>query len=408
MSILIMNFVPHDRSPYEQFLKDLGEDLILLTSDECAKGFKKDDYVYMEIFENYRYNQLVEYRALELYQKYQYHTIIANAEADIIRAAKLREHLNLKGQRLQSAIQYRDKVVMKQIAKKNGLPTPPFAAIDDSFDLFHFIEQYQLPIVLKPRSGVGSRDTYVISNKQELEELLRKGIPPYYMAEKFIPGEVYHVDGIIHNGELVFICASKYLNEPIQYHNKGYLGSYVLDPQNPLAGRLCKMTEQLISVLDTPAHTTIHAEWFHTVHNEIILCEIASRTGGGKIVDNLYTAYNIHLDQAFVRSQCGLPLSLPGKKDEIKPQKLSGWVKIPPKQGIFVSAPIAQLPEWVKDYQLLAQPGQSFNTPNGIREYIASFIVEGDSELEVYEKLIQIADWFHQTSSWQDSDLIAT
>ena len=408
MSILILNFVPHDRCPYEQFLKDLGEDLILLTSDEYAQDFNQEDYLYFESFENYRNNQLVEYRALELYKKYQYHTIIANAEADIIRAAQLREYLNIKGQHVQSAIQYRDKVLMKKIAKKHGLPTPPFAAIDNSLDLIHFIEQYQLPIVLKPRSGVGSRDTYVISNQQELEALLAKGIPYDYMAEKFVSGDVYHVDGIIHNGEIVFICASKYLNEPIQYHNRGYLGSYILDPKNPLSIRLCKMTEQLISIFDTPAHTTFHAEWFHTTHNEIILCEIASRTGGGKIVENIYQAYQIHLDQAFVSTQCGLPFSLPGKKDEIKPHKLSGWVKIPPKQGIFVSAPLAQVPNWVKDYQLLAQPGQSFTTPNGIREYIASFIVEGDSELEVYEKLIQIADWFHQTSSWQDSDLIAT
>lgn len=408
MSILIMNFVPHDRSPYEQFLKDLGEDLILLTSDEYAQDFNKKDYLYIESFENYRNNQLVEYRALELYQQYPYHTIIANAEADILRAARLRELLNLQGQSVQSATQYRDKVIMKQIAKKNGLPTPPFAAIYDSFDLIQFIEQYQLPIVLKPRSGVGSRDTFVISNREELENLLIKGIPLNYMAEKFVSGDLYHVDGIIYKGEIKFICASKYLNEPIQYHNKGYLGSYILDPINPLAARLCQMTEQLISVFDTPEHTTFHAEWFHTTHNEIILCEIASRTGGGKIVENIYHAYQIHLDQAFVTSQCGLPLSLPGKKEEIQPKKLSGWVKIPPKQGIFLSAPLAQPPEWVKDYQLLAQPGQSFTTPNGIREYIASFIVEGDSELEVYEKLIQIADWFHQTSSWQDSDLIAT
>ncbi len=408
MSILIMNFVPYERSPYEEFLKKSGEDLILLTSDEYFQDFNKNDYIHIESFENYRNNNLVEYRAIELYKKYRYHTILANAEADILRAAKLREYLGLDGQHVNSAIQYRDKVTMKQIANRYGLPTPPFAAIDDSFDLIHFIEQHQLPIVLKPRSGVGSRDTFVIQTKEELENLLVKGIPTQYIAEKFISGDVYHVDGIIHKGEIVFICASKYLNEPIKYHNQGYLGSYILDPANPLALRLSKMTEQLISVLDTPPNTTFHAEWFHTPHNEIILCEIASRTGGGKIVENIYESYRIHLDQSFVRSQCNLPLSLPGKKDEIKPQKLSGWVKIPPKQGIFVSAPLAQLPSWVKDYQLLAQPGQNYSTPNGIREYIAAFIVEGDSELEVYEKLLQIADWFHQMSSWQDSDLIAT
>lgn len=407
MSILIMNFIPYSSSPYEEFLKKSGEELILLTSDEFFQDFNEKDYVYIESFSNYRNNQLVEYRAIELYKKFKYHTIIAASEADIVRAAKLREYLGLDGQDVNSAIQYRDKVIMKQLASKYGLPTPPFAAIDDAFDLFKFIDQHQLPIILKPRSGVGSRDTYVISNQKELEDLLVKGIPIQYIAEKFVDGDVCHVDGIIHNGEIVFICASKYLNEPIKYHNKGYLGSYILEPTNPLAVRLCKITEQLISTLDTPQNTTFHAEWFHTPQNEIIFCEIASRTGGGRIVQNIIESYQVHLNQVFVESQCGLPLTLPGKKGEIKPRKLTGWVKIPPKPGIFLSAPLAQLPTWVIDYQLLAQPGQSYTTPNGIREYIASFIVEGESELEVYEKLIQIADWFHQMSSWQDSDLIA-
>src|SRR5690606_30032047 len=130
MSILILNFTSQERSPYEKFLKNTGEDLILLTAEEYADEFNPEDYLYIESFRNYRNNSLVEYRAIELYQKYQYHTIIANAEADIIRAAKLREYLQLDGQSVHSAIQYRDKVLMKEIARKHEIPTPPCQAID--------------------------------------------------------------------------------------------------------------------------------------------------------------------------------------------------------------------------------------------------------------------------------------
>lgn len=408
MSILILNFVSPKLSPYEEFLINSGEELILLTAAEYSQGFDENKYVYIETFRNYRNNNLVELRAIELYEKYKYHTIIANAEADILRAAKLREYLNLDGQKPDSAIQYRDKVLMKQIAAEHGIPTPPCAAINNAFDLFTFLDQHGLPIVLKPKNGVGSRDTFVIRNQEELNELLYEGVPEQYIAEKFVTGDVCHVDGIIQDGKVVFICASKYLTEPIKYQHKGYLGSYLLESTNPLSERLCAATEKLISVLQTPANTTFHAEWFHTPNNEIILCEIASRTGGGKIVDNIYQGYGIQLMEAFTKTQCSVPYSLPADKKEITANKLTGWVKIPPKQGIFLSAPHSAPPSWVKDYELLAQPGKTYMTPNGVREYIAAFIVEGDSELEVYEKLINIADWFHQTSSWQDSDLIAT
>lgn len=192
------------------------------------------------------------------------------------------------------------------------------------------------------------------------------------------------------------------MTEPIEYQNQGYLGSYILEPTNPLAVRLATMTEQLIRVFDTPENTTFHAEWFHTPDDQVILCEIASRTGGGKIVDSLHQAYEIHLDQVFVETQCGIDPQLPGKKEEISPKRLTGWVKIPPQKGTFLSNPEEEFPPWVKEYEYLAIPNKRYDDPNGVREYIASFIVEGAFEDEIYDKLIRIADWYHQASTWAD------
>ncbi|SHE65468.1 ATP-grasp domain-containing protein [Seinonella peptonophila] len=404
MSVLILNFVAYDRCPYEKFLKHSGEDLILLTADEYRHHFDENDYAYIESFRNYRHNGCVELRAIELYDKYRYHTIIANAEADILRAAQLRERFQLEGQKMPSAIMYRDKAVMKELAQKHGIPCPPFARINTSFDLIDFVGQHGYPIVMKPADGVGSRDTYVLHNEGDLRALLYEGIPSNYLAEAFVSGHVCHVDGILQEGEIAFICASKYLTEPIKYQNNGYLGSYLLESTDPLAVRLVTMTEQLLRVFDTPANTTFHAEWFHTDDDQVILCEIASRTGGGKIVDSIHQAYEIHLDRAFVETQCQMDPQLPGKKEEIQPKQLTGWVKIPPHKGVFVANPEEILPPWVKEYEYLAVPGRRYDDPNGVREYIASFIVEGSSETDLYDKLINIANWYHHSSKWEDRE----
>ena len=402
MSILILNVLSHDRCPYEQFLKDTDEDLILLTSKEKADGFNQNDYAYIEAFDNYRTNERVEQRAVELYDQFQYHTVLANTEADILRAARLRQRFNLKGQSISSAINYRDKVVMKTKAQEHGIKTPPFAKITCIQDLEEFIKEHHYPVLVKPIDGAASQGIIKIENRRDLIELRRQGLPQNYMVEKFIKGDLCHVDGIIHNGELRFIAASKYLNPPMEFlDGSGFLGAYTLDPDKPLAQRLVNMTKKVLDSFDTPENTIFHAEWFHTPDHKIIFCEIASRTAGGITMEMIKHAFNIHLYQAFTQIHCGLPLTL----NHTKPKQLAGLMQIGPEPGIFIQGPTKQPPSWIRDYQLLIEPGQSFlDDPDTIREFIASFVVVGDTESQVRDRLWKGYIWFSD-SKWEITDI---
>src|SRR5690606_4877229 len=116
---------------------------------------------YIEAFDNYRENGCVELKAIELYEKFQYHTVLANTEADILRAARLRKRFDLKGQSISSAINFRDKIVMKTKAQKHGIKTPPFTKITCAFDLIEFIEEYHYPVLLKPIDGAASQGMFM-------------------------------------------------------------------------------------------------------------------------------------------------------------------------------------------------------------------------------------------------------
>lgn len=398
MSILIFNRSPRDLCPYDKFLKPLKEDLVLLTSDLVASQFQNFGYTHIESFHNYENNGLVEWRAIELFEQYHFRTIIAIAEVDMVRAAKLRERFRLSGQSVSSAINFRDKVIMKETAKKCGILTPPFTRLEHPMDLIRFVRKHGFPIILKPVDGVGSRNTFILNQRKELINLLEKGLPPAYVAEGFIDGDIYHVDGVIIDRQIRFICASKYINKPIHYNEKGYLGSYILDPHNPLSQRLIQLTETILQNFQTPPTTTFHAEWFHTPDDKLIFCEIASRTGGGKIIQSVRHAYGVDLFQAFVEPQCNLPY-LPFPKTNTSYQ-MAGWVKIPPKQGIFQSAPTTNPPEWVIEYDLLGEQGKHYHQPNGIGQYIAAFVVKGNSEKDVHQKLLKTVEWFQESSKW--------
>ena len=401
MSILVLNSVPHQRSPYEKFLKELNEDLILLTAEKHRKGFPEQEYVYIESFENYDDNGFVDLRAIELYEKYQYRTIINCYEFDVLRAATIREALQLPGQWTRSALMYRNKHLMKKVVQQHGIPTPAFRKITTPLDLIEFIEQHGYPVIIKPIQEAGSRRISTINNPLDLRQFLRQGIQPDTMVESFVHGDVYHVDGIIRNGKIEFICTSKYLNALYQYKTGTYTGGFLLHPTNPLSIRMAKLTDQVVQALDTPPNTAFHAEWFHTPDDQIIFCEIASRPGGGRINETLKHTFGVDLFQSHVRNLMDLPQELP-KPDEISQvKKLAGRVLMIKKEGRFLSAPKEDPPSWVVHYELAAKPGDLIHSPTDCVDFIAGFVVEGSTEEEVQQKLFDISNWFYQSSQWE-------
>lgn len=400
MSILVLNSVHHHRNPYEKHLKELGETLVLLTSEKYKEGFQLGDYDYVETFDNYDFNGSVEKRALELYEKYQYHTILADYEFDILRAAQLRELLDIKhGQTVASASVYRNKILMKDTLRNHGIHLPIYKELRSPLDLVRFVQEHGFPVVIKPIEGAGSMETTILHNDDELEALLTKGLPPHLEVEAFVKGEMYHVDGFVYDGEIVFVCSSKYLDMPIHYNNVAFTGGYILRPDNPLAKRLNEETCKVVRALDTPRCTSFHAEWFHTAEDEIIFCEIASRTGGGRIRETIKHSFGIDLYQSSARANCNLPIKLPS--GELQDGHIYGRVLMLSRDATFVQGPTEDPPVPVTAFEMTGQPGKHYDSPYNCVDSVAAYIVAGKTEEEVHEKLLTLSDWFEKAARWE-------
>ncbi|MDM5248467.1 hypothetical protein [Lysinibacillus sp. G4S2] len=134
MAVLILNKAPYYMYPYEKWLRE-GEQLLLLNDEGTVQGYKDGNYAEIYSFSNYEKNGCIELTALELYEKYQFHSIVAAGEYDLLRAGKLRDLLGIQGQTWESALAYRDKVTMKNIASEHGIPVPEYKRIHTSFEL---------------------------------------------------------------------------------------------------------------------------------------------------------------------------------------------------------------------------------------------------------------------------------
>jgi biotin carboxylase len=119
-------------------------------------------------------------------------------EFEVEIAAFLREHLRLPGPRVSPVRHFRDKLIMREITQAAGMDVPPFIGIKNYDDLRAFMAEIPAPWVLKPRSEAGSMGIKKVYDSEQvwraLDELGDR--QSFYLLEKFIPGDVYHVDAL--------------------------------------------------------------------------------------------------------------------------------------------------------------------------------------------------------------------
>src|SRR5215813_13687617 len=347
MAILIFN-----RSKlflFKEWLHDAEDQLVMLTQIELPD---LDKYDHVEIIESFDKNGWTDIRALELHSEYNFRVILPHSEYDLIRAARLREYLGIPGQSVESAIAYRDKVRMKEIVRRAGVEVADFRSLDSPLDLYRFALDNGFPLIVKPVDAGGSRNVQTLADMSDLQSFLTAGMPPNFMVEKFVDGIMYHADGIAQDGRILFSCFSRYFNGCLAYKQSQSVGSIIVDPHKSIAKRVNAVTAQVIEALPPLPVLAFHAEFFHTDSDKLLMCEIASRTAGGRDTEVVEAAYGVNLNKSWVRLQCGLP-------EVVQPKFAgsSGSLIVPPRKGKLAEIPESAPFPWIIDYNPTAKPG---------------------------------------------------
>jgi hypothetical protein len=393
MSIVILNYTPYEDTPYDQWIPEIKDEIVIYCNDLVANTFPTNSN--MEIFENYNDNGNIENKIIQLHSKKPIKRIIALDEYDKVRAARLRKYLNIHGQSVESALVYRDKLMMKRHLSSNGIIVPAFTELRSAIDLLDFIEKHDFPVVVKPRSLAGSIGVTVLNNKKELEKYLNDGIIKNSMVEEFILGNMFHVDGLVENNTIKFIWPSVYTTSCLDWKVGGYSASHMLSPDNPKYSPLIKYVSKIIKKMDSPDNFVFHAEVFDTKENGFIFNEIACRVPGGRSNYEFEYSCNINLNKTIVRIECGL-------KGEVNPQLdyLTGHIYCPPKEGKLVKLPEKIPFDCVVEYKKNSNVGDIFEKSKDASDKIATIIVKGDFEHEVKNNISKVYDWFVTNCTW--------
>ncbi|NXY93734.1 ATP-dependent carboxylate-amine ligase [Streptomyces sp. BR123] len=396
--ILVFAKTPHAKTPYDRWLAGTGIVPVIVTAHEYADGYAHLPHVYA--FADYDTNQLVEKTALRLAREFAVEAVFARAEADVVRAAQLRELLGLPGQHTASALAFRDKVVMKDHLAGGPVEIPAYRKLDSAYTAVEFVAEHGYPVVVKPVSESGSLGTRVIRDEADLDACLAAPWRGSSEIEVFIPGQMYHVDGLVLGGEVAFVHPFRYLNDCLSFRDDDWVANLPLTPQDPLYDRLVKAAQAVLAELPTPPQTAFHSEFWITPDDRLVFCEIASRTGGGMISSMVRHAFGIDLDKEWLYGECGLPPTL--GTPSYRP---AGALCIPPQSGVLEQLPTgetgAERPECIREEALTGAAGREYH--GGVKSglFLAGYVVDGDTEEEVAANLERVAGWFSDNTRWR-------
>jgi len=217
--------------------------------------------------------------------------------------------------------------------------------------------------------------------------------------EKFIHGQMYHIDGIVYDGEVKLSCPSCYVNICADFKNSKFLGSYTLSSTNPLYSRLQQFTVDCITALGGPACFPFHCEVWVTPEDEIVLCEIASRTGGAWVRHVIWRQYEIMLDKTFIQWQVQQEITHPELGDSWKDREsvtteLAGWIFIYPHVGRIDEIPTSCALPCVAFSETFGSVGDQFLSRVNCVDSIFSAVYTGKDESEMVKNAHAIYDWF--------------
>ncbi len=295
--------------------------------------------------------------------------IVALDDFDVERAAALREHLRTPGMGDTTVRYFRDKLAMRMRATEAGIPVPEFLHILNYKRINDFTRDVPFPYMVKARMLAGAYGIKKVHNEQELWERINflGDEQSFFLIERFVPGNIYHVDSIIYEREIKFACASKYGTPPFEVaHHGRVFSSMTLKGESEEAQEVLKLNTKLLKALGLLRGVS-HTEFIRDGNGKFYFLETSARVGGANL-------------SVLVEAATGINLWKEWAKIEI--MKGDGEYKLPPVKNDF-AAILSSLAK--QEHPDLS----SYNDPEVVwrlnKEYHAGLIVSSPKQERVKE-----------------------
>lgn len=224
--------------------------------------------------------------------------IVPLDDFDLEKAALLREHLRLPGMGETATRFFRDKLAMRMRAYESDIPVPEFTSTANYERIGSFLSLVPGPWVLKPRLLAGAIGIKKFQHHQDVWDRIHSlgDQQSFFVLERYVPGAIFHVDSIWHQGEPLFARASAYGTPPLDVTQGGGIFTTRLLPQDSQDScALVALNQQVLKTFglrDGVSHTEfIRAD----ADGSFYFLETSARVGGAHISDLIEAATGINM-----------------------------------------------------------------------------------------------------------------
>lgn len=283
--------------------KQLGCRVFLLTSQtlEHSSEWPRDSLndIFFMPDKEYEWNlQDMLYSVAHLCRTISLDRIVPLDDFDLEKASFLREHLRIPGLGETQTRFFRDKLAMRMRAAESGIPVPEFTATINYEQITRYVDSVQPPWVLKPRLLAGAIGIKKYSHRQEVWDRLHSlgDQQSFFVLERFIPGQIFHVDSIWFNGEMVYAVASAYGTPPLEVtQGGGVFTTRVLEHGSASERALLSLNERVLKAFDLKNGVS-HTEFIRADEDgAFYFLETSARVGGANIADFIEAATGVNM-----------------------------------------------------------------------------------------------------------------
>ena len=306
-------------SAFLQSAKKLGCKVILIAKDTFAdEAWPRDSLDEVYFMPDLTRRPDIVYAVSYLARSHDISQVIALDDYDVETAALLRDHMRLPGMGESLARHFRDKLAMRAAARAGGVTVPEFTGVFNYDRLREFMNRVPPPWLLKPRSEASSMGIKQLHRPEDLWPLLETlgDQQSFFVLEQYVPGDVFHVDGLVDRGEVLFQMAHQYGRPPMNvYHEGGIFLTRTLDRESGEAQALFTLNKQVQGALGMRRGAT-HTEYIRAdADGRLYFLETAARVGGANIAEAVQFASGIDLWGEWARIEVanlrGEPYRLP-------------------------------------------------------------------------------------------------
>jgi biotin carboxylase len=229
--------------------------------------------------------------------------IVALDDFDVETAAMLREHLRVPGMGETTARHFRDKLAMRVRAREAGIAVPDFIHVLNHRAIDDWSRRVPPPWVMKPRSQAAAIGIKKLADREALWRAIEQAgdAAASYVLERFVPGDVYHVDSIVSARRVVFDAVHEYGRPPMQIaHEGGIFMTRTLDAACNEARALSDLNRRLLEALGLVRGVS-HTEFIRGAGDAWHFLETSARVGGAYIADVVEAATGVNLWREWAR-----------------------------------------------------------------------------------------------------------